>query len=59
MVELLNDALGIDIDPECPFDSYAHNTMTDYATFNEITGWEPEMEFKQGVKLVCELYRDR
>ncbi|ELZ40246.1 NAD-dependent epimerase/dehydratase [Halorubrum californiense DSM 19288] len=60
MVDLINDALGTDIDPvyiECPFDGYVHDTMADYSTFREATGWEPEISFEEGVELVCEPYR--
>ena len=61
MVELINDALGTDIDPEyieCPFDGYVHDTMADYSTFREATGWEPEIGFEEGVELVCEPYEN-
>jgi UDP-glucose 4-epimerase len=60
MVELINDALGTDIDPvyiECPFDGYVHDTMADYSEFHEATGWEPEISFEEGVELVCEPYQ--
>ena len=59
MVAMINDALGTDIDPvyiECPFDGYVHDTMADYSTFHEATGWEPEVSFEEGVELVCEPY---
>jgi len=49
MVAMINDALGTDIDPvyiECPFDGYVHDTMADYSTFHEATGWEPEIGFE-------------
>jgi UDP-glucose 4-epimerase len=60
MVELINDALGTDIDPvyiECPFDGYVHDTLADATKFREATGWEPEIGFEEGVELVCEPYR--
>ena len=60
MVAMVNDALGTDTDPEyieCPFDGYVHDTMTDYSTFHEATGWEPEIGFEEGVELVCEPYQ--
>ena len=59
MVEMINDALGTDVDPEyieCPFDDYVHDTMADYSTFREATGWEPEIDFEEGVRRVCEPY---
>ncbi len=57
MDELINDALGIDTDPEYieyPFGGYVHDTMADYSNFHEATGWEPEISFKEGVERVCE-----
>ena len=60
MVELINDALGTDVDPvyiECPFDGYVHDTLADATKFREATGWEPEIGFEEGVELVCEPYR--
>jgi len=61
MVAMINDALGTDIDPEyieCPFDGYVHDTMANYSNFHEATGWEPEIDFEDGVERVCEPYRD-
>ena len=61
MVEMINDALGTDIDPEyieCPFDGYVHDTMADISKFHEATGWEPEISFEAGVERVCEPYRN-
>ena len=59
MVALINDALGTEVDPEyieCPFDGYVHDTMADYSTFREATGWEPEVSFEEGVEMVCQPY---
>ena len=59
MVDLINDALGTEIDPEyieCPFDGYVHDTMADVTKFREATGWEPEIEFAEGVEQVCAPY---
>jgi UDP-glucose 4-epimerase len=61
MVELINNALGTDIDPkytECPFDDYVHDTMADSSKFRKETGWEPKINFKKGVERVCEPYLD-
>jgi len=61
MVSLINDALGTDIDPEyieCPFDGYVHDTLADISKFHEATGWEPEIDFEDGVKMLCESYLD-
>ena len=59
MVEMINDALGTDIEPEyieCPFDGYVHDTMADISKFHEATGWEPQISFEEGVERVCEPY---
>jgi len=59
MIEMINNALGTEIEPEyidCPFDDYVHDTMADATKFREATGWEPEIKFTDGVKLVCEPY---
>lgn len=59
MVELINDELGTDIEPkyvENPFEVYVHDTMADYSKFNKATGWEPQIDFEEGVRLVCEEY---
>ena len=59
MVAMINDALGTDIDPEyieCPFDGYVHDTMADASKFRAATGWEPEIDFEEGVERVCEPY---
>mgnify|MGYP006267969063 CR=1 FL=1 len=59
MVELINDELGVDIDPkyiENPLDEYVHDTMSDYTKIHEATGWEPQIEFEEGVSRVCKPY---
>jgi UDP-glucose 4-epimerase len=59
MVEMINDALDTDIDPEyieCPFDGYVHDTMADISKFHKATGWEPQIGFEEGIELVCEPY---
>jgi len=61
MVTMINDALGTDIDPvyiECPFDGYVHDTMADYSSFHEATGWEPQIDFEDGVEHVCAPYTE-
>ena len=61
MVEMINDALDTDIEPEyieCPFDGYVHDTMADISKFHEATGWEPQIRFEEGVERVCEPYYD-
>jgi UDP-glucose 4-epimerase len=60
MVELINEELGTDIDPkyiENPLDAYVHDTMADYTKLHAATGWEPTIEFEEGISRVCEPYQ--
>ena len=60
MVRMINDALGTDVEPEyveTPFDGYVHDTMADISRIHEATGWEPEIDFEEGVRRVCAPYR--
>jgi UDP-glucose 4-epimerase len=62
VVEMLNDELGTDIEPEyvenpIPEDVYVHDTMADISKMKEAAGWEPEIGFEEGVRRVCEQYR--
>ena len=59
MVEMINDVLGTDVEPEYienPFEVYVHDTKADYSKIQEATGWEPEISFEEGVERVCEPY---
>lgn len=61
VVELLNDELGTDIDPEyvenpIPEDVYVHDTCADYSKMHTATGWEPEIGFVEGIERVCRQY---
>jgi UDP-glucose 4-epimerase len=59
MVEMINDELGTDINPEYienPLDAYVHDTMADATKLREATGWEPEVGFEEGVERVCNSY---
>jgi UDP-glucose 4-epimerase len=59
MIELINDELGTDVEPkyvENPLDVYVHDTMADSTKIREATGWEPEIDFAEGVARVCEPY---
>jgi UDP-glucose 4-epimerase len=61
VVEMLNDELDTDVDPEyvenpIPEDVYVHDTMADASRIREATGWEPEVSFEDGVRRVCEPY---
>jgi UDP-glucose 4-epimerase len=62
VVEMLNDELGTDIDPEyvenpIPDDVYVHDTCADYEKIHEATGWEPEIDFEEGIERVCAQYK--
>ncbi|WP_367176154.1 NAD-dependent epimerase/dehydratase family protein [Haloarcula rubripromontorii] len=61
VVEMLNDELGTDIEPEyvenpIPEDVYVHDTCADFSKMHEATGWEPEISFEEGIELVCAPY---
>jgi len=61
MVELINDALGTDVEPEyepIPLENYVHDTCADITKIREATGWEPEVDFAEGVRRVCAPYLD-
>ena len=61
LVERLNDILGTDVEPEyiknpIPEDVYVHDTMADPSKMTEATGWEPEIDFEEGLRRVCAQY---
>jgi UDP-glucose 4-epimerase len=59
MVELINDVLERDIEPTyepIPLENYVHDTCADITKIREATGWEPEIDFEEGVRRVCEPY---
>ncbi len=61
MIELINDELGTDVEPEyidCPFDDYVEHTCADPSKFSRATGWSPSINFEDGVKMVCQSYLD-
>ncbi|MFC3958837.1 NAD-dependent epimerase/dehydratase family protein [Halovivax cerinus] len=60
MVELINEALGTDVEPAyepVPIDNYVYHTCADSSRFRAETGWEPEIDFEDGVERVCAPYR--
>lgn len=62
LVDMLNDELGTDIEPEyvenpIPEDVYVHDTMADITKMTEETGWEPRISFEEGLKDVCAQYQ--
>jgi len=61
VVEMLNDELGTDIEPEyvenpIPEDVYVHDTCADFSRMHDATGWEPEISFEEGIEMVCAPY---
>jgi len=63
LVEMLNDELGTDIEPEyvenpIPEDVYVHDTYADSSKIREVTGWEPVITFEEGIERVCAQYTD-
>jgi UDP-glucose 4-epimerase len=63
VVEMLNDELGTDIDPEyvenpIPEDVYVHDTCADSSKIEAATGWEPQIDFEEGIRRVCAQYKD-
>lgn len=61
VVELLNDGMGTDIDPEyvdnpIPEHMFVHGTLADPSKMAEATGWEPEVSFEEGIERICAQY---
>lgn len=62
VVELLNEALGTNVDPEyvetpIPDSVYVHDTRADVSKLRAEIGWEPEIGFEEGIERVCSMYR--
>ncbi|MFC4543282.1 NAD-dependent epimerase/dehydratase family protein [Halosolutus amylolyticus] len=63
VVDLINEELGTDVDPEyvenpIPESVYVHDTCADSSKIREETGWEPRIDFEEGVRRVCAPYTD-
>ncbi|MFB6157216.1 MAG: NAD-dependent epimerase/dehydratase family protein [Haloferacaceae archaeon] len=61
MVDMINDELGTDVDPEYvenPLPVYVHDTKADPTRMRAATGWEPTIDFEEGVRRVCAPYAD-
>lgn len=59
MVAMINEVLGTDVEPkyiENPFEVYVQDTKADSSKMHEETGWEPTVDFEEGVRRVCEPY---
>jgi UDP-glucose 4-epimerase len=62
VVEMLNSELGSDIEPTfvenpVPDSVYVHDTMADASKIRSATGWEPQVDFADGIEKVCRPYR--
>ncbi|SNZ06976.1 UDP-glucose 4-epimerase [Natronoarchaeum philippinense] len=62
VVELLNEELGTAVEPEyvenpIPEDVYVHDTCADASKMHEATGWEPQIDFEEGIRRVCQQYK--
>ncbi|WP_430504731.1 NAD-dependent epimerase/dehydratase family protein [Haloparvum sp. PAK95] len=62
VVELINDELGTDVDPTyvenpIPEEIYVHDTCADASKLTEETGWEPQVDFEEGIERVCDVYQ--
>ncbi len=61
VVEFLNGELGTDVDPEyvenpIPESVYVHDTRADPSKMRAATGWEPEVDFREGIRRICAQY---
>ena len=61
VVELLNDELDADVEPEyvenpIPESVYVHDTCADASKMTAETEWEPAIEFEEGIERVCRQY---
>ncbi|MFB6284031.1 MAG: NAD-dependent epimerase/dehydratase family protein [Halobacteria archaeon] len=62
VVEMINDELGTEVEPEyidnpIPEHVYVHDTCADYSKIHEAVGWEPEIDFGEGIQMVCSQYK--
>ena len=59
LIERLNEVLGTDVQPEYvenPLKNYVHDTKADPSKMNAATGWEPRVDFDEGLRRVCAPY---
>jgi UDP-glucose 4-epimerase len=60
-VEMLNEALGTDIDPvyePVPLSNYNYAQRADASKLRTATGWDPRVSFEEGVEELCAPYVD-
>ncbi|ELY63460.1 NAD-dependent epimerase/dehydratase family protein [Natrinema versiforme] len=63
LVEMLNDQLNTDIEPEyvenpIPDSVYVHDTCADSSKIREEVGWEPHISLEEGLEQVCAPYQE-
>lgn len=61
MVDMINEVLGTDVDPEyesVPLENYVYHTCADISKITNATGWTPQIDFQDGVRRVCQPYLD-
>ena len=61
VVDMLNEELGTSVEPEyvenpIPDSVYVHDTYADYSKIQKATGWEPKIDFEEGIRQVCSAY---
>jgi Nucleoside-diphosphate-sugar epimerases len=61
VVELINEELGTDVAPAyvenpIPEEVYVYDTCADCTKIRDATGWEPRVDFEEGVSRVCAQY---
>ena len=61
VVSMINEELGTDVEPEyvenpIPEKVYVYHTCADSTKLSDETGWEPKIDFEDGIALVCESY---
>jgi UDP-glucose 4-epimerase len=62
VVEMINGELDSDVEPEhvenpIPEHAFVDATLADASKMREATGWEPEVDFQEGVRRVCAQYQ--
>jgi Nucleoside-diphosphate-sugar epimerases len=60
VVEVLNEKLGTDIEPEKienPRDNYVKKHRADISRTSEVLGWKPKNSFEEGIQKTIDYYR--
>lgn len=62
VIKSINDELGTEVDPEyvinpIPDSVYVRHTCADASKLRDVTGWEPNISFREGIREVCDQYR--